>query len=355
MSGKKKNEAGGARGFAKLLAKSAHFANYSLRSQFCVRRLRELSFLTVADEVRKLLPLKDSFKWTRHESFGIDKVALKSVVASGIEPLVFFLHPRVLSEQPSLLLYYRCVAMISQKGLARLVGGSVAAIEGGKAKTIDQELQTRLVVTVNRLLSLVATSFVELQELKESHLDAFLFAQAGSQIQGSWNNAVGEQGERAIREMLVRHLHNELVQVVWKDDSSVDLDKISAAELLAHAGTIKVLRMKKGFHCAFGSEPDVSLRNADDMPLLSVEVKAGSDPAGALERYGAAIKSFEHEKGLNPRLKTVYVAACITEEVRRRLSQDNPFSHTFLLGELLADARKQKRFANLFVDQMLRS
>ncbi|MCK7511704.1 MAG: hypothetical protein MZV70_51770 [Desulfobacterales bacterium] len=57
--------------------------------------------------------------------------------------------------------------------------------------------------------------------------------------------------------------------------------------------------------------------------MVAVEVKAGGDPAGALERLGAA-KSFEDDRNLNPRVKTVYVVRCITPELQRRISQNNP-------------------------------
>jgi len=340
------------RQFLKILESSPEFAVYGLRSQFFARKLHEMSFLSVAQEVRRLLPLKDSFKWDQRTSLGIDPDVFERVVGQRIQPLLFFVHPRAVSEQPSLLLYYRCVAMVSQKGLARIAGSSVAAMKSGKTEKVDQETLSRVVITLNKLLSLVARTFLELEPLKEDHLTAFLYAEAGSQIQGSWNNAVGEQGELAVREIIARELQRHLLQVVWKDDSSTDAAQLVQGELFRRLNRIKILRFRRGYHCVFGSEPDVSLRDSDNSPLLSVEVKAGSDPAGALERYGAAKKSFDHEEGLNPGLKKVYVAACLTDEVQRRLTQENPFSHTFLLGELLAERDTQKRFANLFVREM---
>lgn len=43
----------------------------------------------------------------------------------------------------------------------------------------------------------------------------------------------------------------------------------------------------------FSSEPDISLLNNQGTTIGVIEVKGGADPAGALERYGAAKKSFE--------------------------------------------------------------
>jgi hypothetical protein len=353
MSGRKSESFSPTR-FIKDLASEPDFATYGLRSQFFARKLRELGFLTVAEEVEKLPDLADSFPWAEAGKIGIDPDMFEAIRAQGLEPLLFFVHPRVIEEQPSLLMYYRCLAMLPHKGLRRIMPCNIAALESGSATTLTRDRAVQLAIVLNRLLSRIAQSFLDVQPLRKSDLRAFVLAQAGSQIQGSWNNAIGEQGELAVKEILLRHLQEEIRQVVWKDDTSLNLTKgVSAAQIFARLAEVKVLRLNAGYHCVFGTEPDISLRNAQDIPLISVEVKAGSDPGGALERYGAAKKSFDHEDGLNPRLKRIYVAASITEEVDRRLKHENPFSHTFLLSDLLADEGTQKRFGNLFVREII--
>ncbi|MFW6106797.1 MAG: XcyI family restriction endonuclease [bacterium] len=339
--------------FAEELSNSSQFSHYTLRSQFFARRLRELGFLKITEEVRKLLPLKDSFRWDHPNEFGIDDDAFKAVAEDGLEPMLCFARPRAIAEQPSLILYYRCLAMISQKGMTRIAGGNLPAIERGELTQIDEDTRAHLVTTVNRLLSVVILSFLGVRRLTPVDLQAFLFAQAGAQIQGSWNNAVGKEGEMAIRELLIRHLRPHVLQVVWKDDTSMDSCGVPLEEILSRVEDVRVLRLENGYHCVFSSEPDVSLRDPDDTPVLSVEVKAGKDPAGALERFGAALKSFEHEFGLNPHLRTTYVADCLTPEVAKRIQRDPPFSHTFLLSELLADQETQRRFANCFAAEIL--
>jgi hypothetical protein len=86
---------------------------------------------------------------------------------------------------------------------------------------------------------------------------------------------------------------------------------------------------------------------------VAIEVKAGADPAGALERLGAAMKSFENDRAINPRVKTVYVVRGLTPELRKRISQGSPFDHTFSLAEILADSKTQQVFANLVLRVML--
>ena len=41
--------------------------------------------------------------------------------------------------------------------------------------------------------------------------------------------------------------------------------------------------------------------------MAVIEVKGGTDSAGALERYGAAKKSFEHAIEVSPRCKNFYI------------------------------------------------
>ena len=257
----------------------------------------------------------------------------------------------MLAEQPSLLLYYRCVALLSQKGLQTLSGVTVAGIETGKRASIPRSSRQKLVLAINSVLSLVIAS---LDQLQHEHLKAFVYSSAGAQIQGSWNNAVGEHGETVVKKLIVDNLVKELVQLVWKDDTSTAANAVKPEELHNRISEIKVLRLTDGFHCIFGSEPDMSFRAPDETPLIAVEVKAGTDPAGSLERLGAAMKSFENERSINPRVKTIYVASCITEEVQNRMNQIKPFDHTFRLSQLLSDSRWQKRFAGLFVKEIVR-
>ena len=61
------------------------------------------------------------------------------------------------------------------------------------------------------------------------------------------------------------------------------------------------------------------------------------------------MKSFERDRSLNPRVKTVYVVRAMTPELRNRIDEENPFDYTFGLSELLADDKKQRVFANLIV------
>jgi hypothetical protein len=300
-------------------------------------------------EVQYLLRCPAGFPWDHRADWGIEEAAWTRAAEWKIDPLLLFCHPRVISEQPRLLLYYRTIALLSQKGFQSLVRGSVARIESGSVESLDSAKAVELATTINSILSAVVTAGAEIEPFQLAGLQ---FAAAGATIQGSWNNAVGAEGERAVRTILANHLRSEIVQVVFKD-ATVDYTPALHTELLDRIADVRVLRLTRGFHLRFSSEPDVSLRDANDLPVVAVEVKAGNDSAGALERLGASMKSFENDRAENPRLKTICVIRCMTPELRRRIDEANPFDYTFGLSELMADDRKQRTFANLIVSAVV--
>lgn len=69
-------------------------------------------------------------------------------------------------------------------------------------------------------------------------------------------------------------------------------------------------------------------------------MKGGADPAGALERYGAAKKSFEEAFRRNSQVRTILVASCITSEVHTRIQNDSIISTYFNLTEILSEKLK---------------
>ncbi len=65
--------------------------------------------------------------------------------------------------------------------------------------------------------------------------------------------------------------------------------------------------------------------------------KGGADPAGALEGYGAAQKSFEEACRRNPEVKAIVVASCITSQVHTCIQSDPTISSYFNLTEILSE------------------
>ena len=88
----------------------------------------------------------------------------------------------------------------------------------------------------------------------------------------------------------------------------------------------------------YGSEPDIKfeiLNNQEVWEIVStVEIKSGTDPAGALERLGSIQKSFDQTPA---RSRNFAVLGIVTPAMRERLNNLN-LTRDFLLYDILNDA-----------------
>lgn len=82
----------------------------------------------------------------------------------------------------------------------------------------------------------------------------------------------------------------------------------------------------------FSSEPDVSFE-VDDRIISTIEIKAGTDPAGALERFGAIEKSFRETPAHS---KNFVVLGVITPEMENRM-RDIHIENHFMLKAIESD------------------
>jgi hypothetical protein len=264
-----------------------------------------------------------------------------------MEPLAVFCHPRVIEEQPRLIAHYRELAFLSRRGLALLAGDKACRLERDtKSDRFDRSTVSRVVVAINDLLC----SLINLEaHLSPEWLPRFSYTAIQAAHRRNRRCSVDFAARVAVRTILVNHLHKEIVHVVHRDGWSQTYSEALHAAIIDQMAEIRVVRLRNGYHVLFASDPDVSLRDPDNLPLFAIEVHAGAVSAGALERLGAAMKSFDNDRDLNPQLKTVYVVRCITPELRKRVTENPPFDHTFGLAELLADDRTQRKFANLIV------
>jgi hypothetical protein len=109
---------------------------------------------------------------------------------------------------------------------------------------------------------------------------------------------------------------------------------------------VKKPKSKGGNLMIFKSEPDIEMVDPTGKVLGGVEIKAGLDPAGALERLGAMLKSFDNILAVSPSAQTILVASCITDEVEKRIRESNIVKATFILTEITNDPTVSARFVN---------
>ena len=301
------------------LLREAQRTNYGLRSLFFHRRLRESKLQELMELVSKLNAT--AYDWSDLEGLGIF--------------CQIFCHPDVIRANPKLITYYRGVAGLPLKGIAKLAFGT-AGLETGKGK-LSPERAKQLAVSLNEIISAIVDS-----DPTYSLADAtvLLHATTGATIDGSWRNRIGEEATRQVKEMIAQYFLAEglMVQAIGLQGEEIK----PTPQLLV--GEITGFITTNDYRVLFGSEPDVEIQGPDRELIGAIEVKGGIDPAGALERYGAAKKTFDKALNRNPRAFTMYLSSCITPTVRERIDTNRTIRRVFNLTEVLFDEDERLRF-----------
>ena len=249
------------------------------KSEFFHQKLHEWGMLEVAN----LLDLirGEDLVWEVSQ-LGISEKAWARVIHRGIKPVTIFAHPHALINVPRAVAYYRMLAMVSQKSMAR-VGQATAGYERARS-SLTAENAVRLAAHLNRIIS----NLVEADETVDPReFDLWRGMAAGSQAQGSWGNTKGDRIEVVIRGIVRRRIREAGLAVAQSDDESQ-------------------IGLRDGRIAVFADEPDFALYRNDKIEV-AVEIKGGIDNAGVLERIGAAIKSLGRAKRENPEALTVLI------------------------------------------------
>lgn len=320
---------------------------YKLRASFFYERLDALGFTHLHARVKKIsCDHKSSISWSKYTKFGISKNAWKTVEDTKLDPALFFIHPNIIEIEQTLLRYYRCIALLPQKGLSRLSTCDPDPIEKGLKNITPPKLEL-VVQTINQMMSFL----LELEgEATEAKLNGAMYATAGVTIDGSWRNAIGAEGERVIRALLLKSLlaHKEVVSITFNDDTTINISTTteSSEQLVKKTPNIRNFVITNSNLVIFKSEPDIEIRDPNGNILGGIEIKAGLDPAGALERLGAMFKSFNNILAVSPGAETILVASCITGEVDKRIREARSVKSTYILNEVLSDNITGIRFVN---------
>ncbi|HCI80721.1 MAG TPA: hypothetical protein DHW02_13640 [Ktedonobacter sp.] len=329
----------------------AHQINYRLRSTFFYRKIREYNVLAFPSLVASLFPTGNLYNWDQRTDWGISEEAFTYIQqGSNLHLIQVFCHPRLLREYPMLLAYYRNIAALSQKAVGYLIGIDVKRYEDVAAtSTLNSQQILSLVSLFNEHISLVIDSSV--QSFDEKELNALLLASTGAQIDGAWRNAIGEEAEKVVQRLLIKEAvkRNMLVAFLLKPPAigieSYEVTKLE--EQLRSTERYRGVVFSNQTSLLFSSEPDIAMVGKQGQTLGVLEIKGGTDPAGALERYGAAKKSFEKTLQDAPNARTILIASCITSEVQKRIARDATISEYFNLTEVLKEQEKYHELLNL--------
>jgi hypothetical protein len=325
----------------KALLLEANRINYRLRSTFFYRKLKEYNTLSFPQIIAELLSVEHLYSWDERKQWGIGEDAFNYIITHPeLNLLQVFCHPKLLREHPRLLAYYRNIAVLSQKSVSYLVKIDVKKKENDvyNAISLEPDQAIKLSILFNEHITLIIDSSI--QSFTERELYGLLLTSTGAQIDGSWRNAIGEEAEKVVQRLLVneakeRNVLGAFISRVGTSVEQFDLNKLE--EQVSNIHKYRGILLINQTSILFSSEPDISLIAVNGTTVSVIEVKGGADPAGALERYGAAKKSFGEARRLSPDVPTILVASCITPEVHTRISQDALITSYYNLTELLSE------------------
>lgn len=290
------------------------------KSAFFHQKLHEWQILEVGEAISQVQG--EDLDWSPSE-LSIADAAWKKVIHRGIKPVVVFAHPAVLQTVKGAVGYYRMLAMVSQKSMNQTVG-AVQAFERG-TKMPDDDTVLFLANHLNRIIShLVETD----EKINAKEFDLWRGMAAGSQAQGSWQNAKGSQAEILVKTVIEQRIR---AQSIVTEESPNFFTLLDQRRL------------------AFSSEPDISILK-NGLLEVAIEVKGGIDPAGVLERVGAAIKSLRRAKQENPQSVTVLIMQGVSFSERARKDIDmnrEAIDQIFMLEEVLEESNTRERFFQL--------
>ncbi len=271
--------------------------------------------------------------------------AWEHIQSLSLNPARVFCHPHMLVEEPFISLYYRGISGLSHKEVANQARSVANWERPPHIRLRKPRISEEAAQQVSGLYNSVISSIIENTTnwtLENGYRN--IIASLGISFDGSMRNTAGRLPEQRIRRLLLRLAieHGLLAASDYPD-----IDTIPAAPPNGD------YTLNDDIVMSFRSEPDVAFRRSASLEA-TIEIKGGIDPAGALERLGAAEKSAQSALETNRRCKNFLIAGVITAEMRRRLDQGRFFEKDFLLVELLSSSTHQQEFFDEIFNHALR-
>ena len=285
--------------------------------------------------------LSNGVKWENLPSrdfseIGINQKAIDTLKANGILLGKVFCHPSAIFKEPRLVLYYRSLAGISQKGV-KIFAFATEKYEGGGEITMPKAVE------LSKALNTFITALVESDSsfsLEGARTTAAMTF--GAQIDGTWRNVVGVGGAERVKQILMGFLRDRKVVESFSLRVKGKEKRVGPNENPRIQDVVRI-NLTNGYILKFGSDPDIELDDDKGELVACVEVKGGLDPAGALERYGAAKKSFSTARKRNKAAYTIYIAL-LTTTVSEEIKNDQLVSKEYQVSEVFSNLPAREDF-----------
>lgn len=256
----------------------------------------------------------------------ISVAAWRHVTDLHIAPRMVFVHPVLLQDHPNASLYYRGIALLSQKQ----VGQMASSVSGWEDGSIRRPVADDRALRVARLYNAVISTIIEGATgwtLENGYRN--ILATMGIRLDGMYRNHVGKLAEQLVKTRIA--------------------DWVRSQGLVESEPAVGTFELVAGVTMRFSAEPDIEFRR-DSALVATVEIKGGKDPAGALERLGAMQKSFEETPA---GCENFLIAGVVTPEMSDRLGRIG-VTYTFLLDDISQDGREWEEFTKELFHYSLR-
>ncbi len=305
------------------------------------RKVRAILIVSTLKEAQDQLAIdlikafNKRIKWNYRKQIGIDEEAWTYVTRTlRAIPKFVFCHPDLLQHHPRTSLYYRGLSGLSLKATRDYAGAVDGLEQSSKSRAVTASRARQIAKAYNQFISAIING-VNDWTLEDGRRT--IIATIGITLDGIMRNKIGQAAEGRIRKMIVE----------WALQSNIVKAPEIDTLMLAVENFPKRYDLEHDIEMVFGSEPDVSFFRKDENGktlICVIEIKGGIDPAGALERYGAATKSFQNAFQANTRCQNFFLSAIYTPELTRRISTDRLVSKYFDIIELLEDKDKREEF-----------
>jgi len=355
------------------------------RGQFFALNLARLGFDQILDQIEAIARDTDPEIWREvADRLGIDPRALDVLDHIPVRYPYYFCDPTQLTQSPSLVAYYRNVAMVSAK-VMRGIGLDTMPHEVGQALPNDKAKQ--LAIYFNGTVSALITQNPSLVTGRR-HIE-MVFANLGESIGGSWRNEVGRLAYAEVIGNLLRHLHSKgcLSTVVYdlkgplaveaEDDEEafVARDNLLTSgedflgrleETGANRVVYKTISLRNGNELRLNRQiewidregtsykigPDLSAISPGEVFTWGSELKGGADPAGSDEHWKTATRAFERilnaaEKTDRIKPKLSFIATILVDRVAREAAlwiQQGKLTSAYNLTQIAESVEKREAF-----------
>ncbi len=327
---------------------------YLLKSVYVRRKIRTDDYYNVFRDVKLLAQSGFEYDWEDRSEWGISDKAWSVVEQSELDPLLTFCHPVILKTDPRFILYYRSVALLSQKGFQAVIRKNPTPYENG-TKTADNISEDECLLISAGLNEIISNTLEQGSSVTIEEISGMYFAQVGMTLDGSWRNQIGNEGQLLIWGMIARALseRKEITSVSERiNGTEISVEQLDPVYLENNWQDYRSLTLVNGTKVLYASDPDVVLVDKNSNILGAIEVKAGLDPAGALERTGAVLKSFESVRAEYPEAKTILVTSCETPESKLRINESSAVQLTYETAQLTTKKSLQRKFITQIRDSL---